>query len=224
MPSRFSSRVRRQFWHSAALRRSLVHFTATPARLTDVVTQSQYTLISFGMHGDLDLHTDTTTASRIFTSDRKSGEHIVRMNGAHDSACAGNKTRHALHFVLYDFRHTFATQMAQTGVDLATLAAILGHSSLRVVQKYVHPTAIHQQQAMHKFEESLIGNWKSGNGPVWERRELKSVRLLSPSVSIQPALDPRRKIENELSNQTKTLNLIETIGKNGGAGRDRTDA
>ena len=37
------------------------------------------------------------------------------MNGAHDAACAGSKTRTALHFVLYDFRHTFATEMAQAG-------------------------------------------------------------------------------------------------------------
>jgi integrase len=92
----------------------------------------------------------------VFPSDRKSGKHLVRMNGAHDSACAGTKKRRALHFVLYDFRHTFAIQMAQAGVDLATLAAILGHSSIRMVQKYVHPTAEHKQRAMRKFEESLL--------------------------------------------------------------------
>jgi len=92
----------------------------------------------------------------IFPSDRKPGKHIVRMNGAHDTACAENKTRRKLHFVLYHFRHTFATEMAQAGVDLATLAAILGHSSIRVLQKYVHPTADHQQQAMRKSEESQL--------------------------------------------------------------------
>ena len=92
----------------------------------------------------------------VFPSDRKSGKHIVRMNGAHDSACAATKTRHALNFVLYDFRHTFATQMAQAGVDLATLAAILGHNSIRIVEKYVHPTAEHKQQAMRRFEESQL--------------------------------------------------------------------
>jgi nucleoid DNA-binding protein len=40
-------------------------------------------------------------------------------------------------------------------VDLATLAAILGHSSLRVVQKYVHPTADHKRRAMQTYEQSL---------------------------------------------------------------------
>jgi site-specific recombinase XerD len=46
--------------------------------------------------------------------------------------------------------------MAQAGVDLATLASILGHGSIRVVQKYVHPTSDHKKQAMLKFEQALI--------------------------------------------------------------------
>jgi site-specific recombinase XerD len=59
--------------------------------------------------------------------------------------------------------------MAQAGADLATLAAILGHSSIRVVQKYVHPTAEHQQQVMRKFEESLIASDRRGS----EQRETR---------------------------------------------------
>jgi site-specific recombinase XerD len=45
--------------------------------------------------------------------------------------------------------------LAQAGVDLATLAAILGHSSLRIVQRYVHPTAEHKKNAMARFDEIL---------------------------------------------------------------------
>src|ERR1039458_1727849 len=71
----------------------------------------------------------------VFPSDRKSGAHVGRLNGAHDTVCAGTKKQRPLHFVLYDWRHTFATEMAQAGVDLATLAAIVCHSSILVVRK-----------------------------------------------------------------------------------------
>ena len=91
----------------------------------------------------------------VFPSDRKSSAHIGRLNGAHDNVCAETKKQHPLHFVLYDWRHTLSTEMAQAGVDLVTLAAILGYSSLRVVQKYVHPTADHKRQAMRTFEDAL---------------------------------------------------------------------
>jgi integrase len=91
----------------------------------------------------------------VFPSDRKRGAHISKLNNTHDTACAAAKGRVALHFCLYDFRHTFATRMAQAGVDLPTLAAILGHNSIRMVHKYVHPTADHKLMAMKKLEACL---------------------------------------------------------------------
>ena len=60
-------------------------------------------------------------------------------------------------FVLYDFRHTFATRMAESGCDIATLAAIMGHSSLRLLTRYIHPTAEHQAAAMLRFDAARIG-------------------------------------------------------------------
>ena len=56
-----------------------------------------------------------------------------------------------LRFGIYDLRHTFATRMAERGMDLATLAAILGHSGIRVVQRYIHITQEHQRAAMRRF-------------------------------------------------------------------------
>jgi integrase len=99
----------------------------------------------------------------IFPSERCPGKHILRLNGAHDRACkedAKNK-RKALCFVLYDWRHTFATRLAQAGIDLATLAAIIGHSSIRIVQRYVHPTADHKRNAMERYEQVLKKSDKS---------------------------------------------------------------
>jgi len=88
----------------------------------------------------------------VFPSRRVPGAHVGRMNGAHDSVCEEK----ALSFCLYDLRHTFATRMAQTGIDLATLAAILGHSSLRLVMRYVHPQAEHMRAAMARYDEAIL--------------------------------------------------------------------
>jgi site-specific recombinase XerD len=68
-----------------------------------------------------------------------------------------------LAFVLYDLRHTFATRLAQAGIDLATLAAILGHNSIRIVQRYVHPTAEHKKAAMSRYDAVMIEAEKRGD-------------------------------------------------------------
>ena len=87
----------------------------------------------------------------IFPSRRKPGDHAGRLNNAHDRLCE----KAGLSFVIYDLRHTFATRMAEGGTDLATLAAILGHGSIRMVQKYVHPTAEHKKAAMARYADRM---------------------------------------------------------------------
>jgi integrase len=70
----------------------------------------------------------------IFPSPKTPGGRLTKLNGAHDRCCEHEPGCRKddrcqcvrLSFVLYDFRPTFATRMAQAGVDLATLAAILG--------------------------------------------------------------------------------------------------
>jgi hypothetical protein len=39
------------------------------------------------------------------------------------------------------------------GVDLVTLAAVLGHSRIQMVLRYVHATEEHQANAMKRLEE-----------------------------------------------------------------------
>ncbi len=58
-------------------------------------------------------------------------------------------------FVIYDFRHTYATRAAESGMPVATLAAILGHADLRSVMKYVHVRQEAQDRAMVAFEQTM---------------------------------------------------------------------
>jgi site-specific recombinase XerC len=55
-------------------------------------------------------------------------------------------------FRIYDLRHTWATRAAEAGMDLPTLAALLGHSKLNMVMRYAHPQERHQAEAMKRLE------------------------------------------------------------------------
>lgn len=115
--------------------------TRAARRTLDLATESRL-ILGRRMAGD---------SRWVFPSPCRPGQHLARLNSTHDRVCR----EAGLSFVLYDFRHTFATRMAQAGVDLATLAAILGHSSIRTVQRYVHPTAEHKREAMLRYDELL---------------------------------------------------------------------
>jgi integrase len=87
----------------------------------------------------------------------KRGKDHISLSGlenCHDDVLEALKEKgHTIPFVMYDLRHTFATRAAQNGMPLPTLASVLGHSSLRQVQKYVHPTQDHQQAEMDRIDK-----------------------------------------------------------------------
>jgi hypothetical protein len=75
--------------------------------------------------------------------------HLTKLNNSHARALEDT----GLQFVIYDFRDTAATRWAEHGMPLAKLAKILGHSNLRSVTKYVHPSQEHMDEAMLRFGE-----------------------------------------------------------------------
>jgi hypothetical protein len=148
------------------------------------------------------------------------GRHIVRLNNAHDAVCETT----GLAFVLYDLRHTFVTRMAEIGVDLATLAAILGHSSIRIGQRYVHPTAEHQRSAMARTRCASfrprtctsIGGRTGG----W----IKKFRAnFGPTLSAnQPIFCNRARSSANEESELSAVDRAQCAEKIGGAGENRT--
>ncbi|HEX8567405.1 MAG TPA: tyrosine-type recombinase/integrase [Pyrinomonadaceae bacterium] len=57
-----------------------------------------------------------------------------------------------LKFRLYDARHTFASRAVEDGIDLLVLASILGHSNLKMVMRYAHPSETFKADAIKRME------------------------------------------------------------------------
>ena len=86
----------------------------------------------------------------LFPCDTDPNRPIPKVNNAHDRAV---KESRIPPLRLYDLRHTWATRAAMSGIDLVTLAAMLGHSRIQMVLRYAHPTQAHQAKAMEKLEQ-----------------------------------------------------------------------
>ncbi len=54
----------------------------------------------------------------------------------------------------HDLRHTFATRLVENGVDIITLRDILGHSSVRITERYTHSNEERMRFAMDRIVHS----------------------------------------------------------------------
>lgn len=86
----------------------------------------------------------------LFPCETDAKRPVPKVNNAHDRAVKDSKVRP---FRLYDLRHTWATRAAEAGIDLVTLAALLGHSKIQMVLRYAHPTQEHQARSVERLEQ-----------------------------------------------------------------------
>ncbi|HXN73698.1 MAG TPA: tyrosine-type recombinase/integrase [Candidatus Acidoferrales bacterium] len=87
----------------------------------------------------------------VFPSPREVQRAIGSVKKAHRNAVERADIKR--HFRLYDLRHTFATRAVASGADLPTLSTLLGHATILMTMRYVHPAAEQKRAAMKKFEE-----------------------------------------------------------------------
>jgi integrase len=55
-------------------------------------------------------------------------------------------------FVLHSFRHTYGTRLGETGADAFTIMRLMGHSTVTVSQRYVHPSPEAMENAVSRME------------------------------------------------------------------------
>jgi excisionase family DNA binding protein len=86
-------------------------------------------------------------------------------------------------FRFHDARHTFASRLVAKGADVATVRDLLGHSSLRVTERYIHSAQEQKRKAVELLEdpqekpEDLL---RAGDAESAPRKSMP----VSPSLSI----------------------------------------
>jgi integrase len=86
----------------------------------------------------------------VMDSDHSRPASISAVNHCHE------RVREALglpsEFVLHSLRHTFGTRLGEADADAFTIMRIMGHSSITVSQRYVHPTPERMENAFIALE------------------------------------------------------------------------
>ena len=70
-------------------------------------------------------------------------------------------------FRFHDLRHTAASYLAMSGVDLNTIRDILGHKSLDMVLRYAHLSPAHQTNAVSRLDVQM--------GTIWAPKQVVPV-------------------------------------------------
>jgi len=83
------------------------------------------------------------TTGFVFT--RRDGSNVTSMRTAFENAVRRAKLED---FSFHDLRHTFASHLVMSGVDLLTVKELLGHKTITMTLRYAHLSASHKQKAV----------------------------------------------------------------------------
>jgi integrase len=114
------------------------------------------------------------TSALVFTDETGTGRlSRFTLRDQHDVVRQAIKL--AEEFVIYCLRHTFGTRLGESGADAFTIMKVMGHSSVTVSQRYVHPTPETLERAFERLEE---------------RNQRAAAKLLEGQKRQQPATIP----------------------------------
>ena len=83
----------------------------------------------------------------------------------------------AVEFVPHSFRHTYGTRLGESGADAFTIMRLMGHSTVTVSQKYVHPSPETMERAVQRLQSLKPGARDGG---------LRRTPFKSPYKSVRP--------------------------------------
>jgi len=124
-------------WHDIDIKRNIIHLSDTKngeKREVPMNEVTQMTIIGVLKHSD---------SQYIFCN--KDGQPYGDIKKSFLTAV--NKSG-IVNFHFHDLRHTFASQLVMSGVDLNTVRELLGHKSLEMTLRYSHLSPDHKKRAV----------------------------------------------------------------------------
>jgi integrase len=135
-------------WHDIDIKRNIIHLLDTKNREKREVPMNevvQKTVIGVLKHPD---------SQYVFC--KKDGEPYGNVRKSFFTAVtkAG-----IINFRFHDLRHTFASQLVMSGVDLNTVRELLGHKSLEMTLRYSHLSPDHKKRAVDILGKRMDTFW-----------------------------------------------------------------
>jgi integrase len=96
-------------------------------------------------------------------------------------------------------RHTFASRLVMAGVDLRTVAELMGHKKIQMTMRYAHLAPAHKLEAVEKLAEfnRRERTEKTQDEPV----------ILSASAAAAKRTDPRADTADKSNLETVAVNV-----------------
>lgn len=134
-------------WYDCDFERQVIRITNTKNKETRAIPMHDLvkkTLAAIPKHPD---------SPYIFY--KSNGEPFINVRKSFDKLL---KTCKIVKFRFHDLRHTYASQLAMSGVDLNTIRELLGHKSLQMTLRYAHLSPDHKRRAVESLNR-LVTNW-----------------------------------------------------------------
>jgi hypothetical protein len=115
-------------------------------------------------------------------------------------------------FTWYCLRHTFASRLTMAGVDLRTVAELMGHKTIQMTMRYAHPAPAHQLAAVERLISASQAELPGSSGAALPHRVAQVSEPLPGALLSEPsATSTGEDLAGDLSCFTEVFDKIKVV-------------